>query len=381
MDDGWTVVSSKEKLGSKKNAQQKKKTTSNAPKKAAVEEPIPVLNDVFDMKKNSSPSDMDDSDATDRKVPSEDLNVWTTVSTTKKLGKKNQGKKAKMETAKLKPVEKKAATKVAKTEAQILREKDERRARREFKTGDNLLYYYPFLEQDVKATIISTTAEILTFSWDGMQYSLERNDPDIKLIWNEKSKCYYPLPKKDKKKKKKKSPEPETKQEKKKKPRKKGPKKITSETAIIEKVSSIIQTLGVNDKLGLPEVMNHLRDHLQGGSWNQKKYKGKFGGMKKFLQKHSSWFVVEDVNGNPQITRLPPPAPKQKKTARRKSAKSTNPRKQSEGSSHVFMFFLAVVVCFVLLFLANKDDSIQILKKIQGRLQEFITSSHSNKEL
>merc|ERR1719379_1016374 len=145
-----------------------------------------------------------------------------------------------------------------------------------------------------------------------MQYSLERNDPNIRPIWNEKSKCYYPLPKKEKKKKKKKSPEPETKQEKKKKPKKKGPKKITSETAIIEKVSSIIQTHGINDKLGLPEVMNHLRDHLQGGSWNQKKYKGKFGGMKKFISKHSDRFEIQDSNGGVEVKRLPPPpkAPK-----------------------------------------------------------------------
>merc|ERR1719336_1786692 len=226
--------------------------------------------------------------------------------------KKKRQKEKLAEQAETKQVEKKKAESkpkpAEKTEAEIRKKNDEKRARREMKRGDSLLYYYDFEADWVKAKVIKTTADSLTLTFDGMQKLVNRNDRIIKPIWNNAGNCYYPSPKK-KKKDKKPAAEPEPKKEKKKKQKKKGPKKVTTESAILQQISDIIHNYGNGDKLGLPEIMNYLRDHLQGGSWNNKIYKRKFGGMKKFLSKHKDRFEVEDENGEIIITRLPPPKP------------------------------------------------------------------------
>jgi len=376
MEDGWTFVAPKTKAtkANKKNAQPKSKKT---PKE---EEPPIILNSTFDKK------DSDDSDILNHKqevynvvYTKPEENIWQTVPSKSKRQKRKPKEKEEKPKETKKPKPKKVVEQ--KSEEQILKEKDERRARKEWKRGDKLLYFYAFLKQDVTATITNTTADSLIIQWEGIQQSVGRNDKSIKPIWNAKNKCYFPLPKKQKKKKAVKE-QPKPKQEKKKKPKKKGPKKVTTETAIMEQISSIIQTYSKTDTLGLPEIMNHLRDHLQGGSWNQKKYKGKFGSMKKFLMKHKDRFIVRESNGTVEITRLPPPKPKLKKDpSLRGSKKPTTPRKSGGTSYVLFMLLALIVVALGGIFLVLDVDFETLKKDPQGFLKLLFSSASSNKEL
>jgi hypothetical protein len=218
MEDGWTFVAPKTKAN-KKNAPPKSKKTPIAKE----EEPPIILNSTFDKKES------DDSDILNHKqevynvYTKPEENLWQTVPSKSKRQKRKPKEKEEKPKETKKPKPKKMVEQ--KSEEQILKEKDERRARKEWKRGDKLLYFYAFLKQDVTATITNTTADSLIIQWEGIQQSVGRNDKSIKPIWNAKNKCYFPLPKKQKKKKAVKE-QPKPKQEKKKKPKKKGPKKV-----------------------------------------------------------------------------------------------------------------------------------------------------------
>eukprot|EP00492_Amphilonche_elongata_P005518 TRINITY_DN823_c0_g1_i1.p1 TRINITY_DN823_c0_g1~~TRINITY_DN823_c0_g1_i1.p1 ORF type:complete len:237 (+),score=85.98 TRINITY_DN823_c0_g1_i1:51-761(+) len=197
--DGWTVFSTKKKQ--KKKPQQKKKTI--APEEQSnVEEDQPLLNDVFQMNPSSRAFDNSESDQKQQYIIPEE-EEWKEVSNSKSRRKKRKPKEKEVEVKpkKKEVVQKPKPKKIQKTEAQILREKDEKRARKEFKSGDHVEYFHDFTNQWVKATIVNTTADSLTITWDGHQKPMNRNDPLIKPIWNSKSQRYYPLPKKQKKKK------------------------------------------------------------------------------------------------------------------------------------------------------------------------------------
>jgi len=173
MEDGWTFVAPKTKAN-KKNAQPKSKKTPIAKEDpiAKEEEPPIILNSTFE-------KESDDSDILNHKqevynvYTKPEENIWQTVPTkSKRQNRKPKEKEEKPKETK-KPKPKKVV--VEKSEEQILKEKDERRARNEWKRGDKLLYFYAFLNQDVKATITNTTAESLIIQWDGIQQSVVTN--------------------------------------------------------------------------------------------------------------------------------------------------------------------------------------------------------------
>merc|ERR1712156_762019 len=113
------------------------------------EEEAPVLNDVF---VDANWTDVKES------TPEVKENVWNTVTTKKKNKKKKRQQEKVVEQVEKKKVEPKPKQPV-KTEAEIRKKNDEKRARREMKKGDSLLYYYDFEGDWVKAKVIKTTAD------------------------------------------------------------------------------------------------------------------------------------------------------------------------------------------------------------------------------
>lgn len=146
---------------------------------------------------------------------------------------------------------------------------------------------------------------------------------------------------------------------------------MTSETAIVNQIGLIIERQGTDDVMGLDKIMSNLTDYLQGGSWNQKKYKGKFGAMKKFLSKHSDRFEIRDNNGAIEIKRLPPPAKAPKRSKAKKQKKKQPEPTSSSALINVFIlvFMITLVSMGVVIFV---DTGSEVQKALQGRLREVL---------
>jgi len=366
--DGWSVAKGKRGKNKKNDAKKKKpkpKATANTDLPAsATEESFdpPILNDVF----NTVPKEADWAPP-----PQQPKEEWTNVVSHKSKKKRKKAEHREKEEERKEEERKNAqAKKPQKPKSEILREKDEIRARSALRRGDEVLIDDEFEGEQYVAEIINVDGNKLTVVYNSMQVNVERNARNILPIWDHYLKCYLPADKPKKQKKKKQAPEPAKKETKKKKPKKKGPKKLTSEVAILNQVSSIVETHGSNNEMGLPEIMNQLKEYLQGGSWNQKKYKGKFGSMKKFLSRFPERFVVTDTDKGVKIERLPPPPPKpKKKKSKSKPSKKQESRKGSSLTSVIMLVLLFTVIAGGLLIFM--DDESELPKKIEGQLREL----------
>eukprot|EP00494_Astrolonche_serrata_P032215 UN32484 len=184
----------------------------------------------------------------------------------------------------------------------------EYQARQALRKGDKVEYFNTFQSRWVMGTVKKVFKDDLTIHMEEtMNSSIEsRYSEDIRPLWDPKKKSFTLLPPEKEEVKKVEKPvhQMPPKKKKSKKSKAKQIKKLSTETEIVDMIKQILKG---NGGTNLSQLSNILKDHLKGGSWNGKQYKGKFGTITKFLKKHKEAFIVEENNGDLKIRNKPPP--------------------------------------------------------------------------
>lgn len=354
MDNSWTPA----KTRNRKRKKTKSRNLNDQEDAKQVEEleRQPILNPVFTKESNNSVSEPD---------------PWKVVSSTRKKKKKETQSPVKEAP---KPVKQKETAKEQKSP----RELDEIRARNALQKGDTVRVYRVFYEDWYEGEVLSTAGDDLKIDIGDSQVVVKkRNSPQIFPIFDDFLQRYLPVesPKKIKK-----QPQQKSNKQPKKKKKKPQQKKLSKEEDILENIDRILRAH--NMTLGVPEILNNLKDSLQGGSWKNN-YKRRFGSMKKFLLKHPDRYKVEDDNGNVVVEFLDPEpvveeiAPEKKSRTEHKKGKA---KKEASGFAMMVVFMLGV--CIFLLGLVFTVDHPQILeiRTVLLRKAEEIRSEYFEKK-
>jgi len=238
---------------------------------------------------------------------------------------------------------------------------DEQRARRELTVGHKVKIFSSYENNwftgEVQQTIYPDKIKIMYSTHvEEDQISVEeRNSEKIIPIYDKNRKCFLPAPKKEFKVKKKTN---STKKKRKKKPT---VKKISSRTEIIDKIASILTHLG---SLPITTLLNHLKDFLTGGSWNQTKYKKQYGAFSKFL-KSCPEFVVED--GKVSLPREPTPEPEPAEIQKEEG------KNESSGVGLIFIILFLIIPLAIGFYLSHENDHIW-LKEVIVEVKKVLNS-------
>jgi len=226
------------------------------------------------------------------------------------------------------------------------------RARNDFLKGCPVEYYSSLADDWIKATCVSAYDDEVTIEY----YS--PTDPDmpktgifsrfgeeIRPIKEKETGFYYPLPEFE---------EDIVVKERREQPKKKSKKKkknAVKKVSTKEEIYALIDVLLKNQGpvMGMTEIANSIKDNLNQGSWG-KRYKSKFGSLKKFLSGLENFTVYEE-NGQILVRRLEPEPEPTPESAKEKVKKAST---SSGGSLYLFVIVVIPILAAVFLF---SDDT------------------------
>jgi len=348
-----------------RNRKRKKKTNPETPTKAedVLEEPkAENLNTVFQPPIASPEIDP---------APGPNDDGWTIVET--KKGKKEEeeeekkkGKKKRKRKPKPKPL--------SDAERDAI---DKQRAITALDEGDEVEIFSEFHNDWYVGTIIDIDRHrnMLTIKFtteDHVEQTVlrHRTSEEIRPLRDLSRGCYLPLPGAKKKFDVQKSPESSTETRKKKKKKKKqaAVPKVNTAEEIIELIDDILKYQGPT--MGLTEIANAIKDHLSGGSWNGKKYKAKFGSLRKFLSRYDEKFIVENVNNQIMVTRIEPEPEPEVEEVQPDAAPVDKP-KQSSSCMLIFITLFFPVMAFLLAIFVKPDNKEKVVEVLAPVMEVF----------
>lgn len=355
--DGWSTAVNKRSRNNKKS-----KPDGKFAEDETIQEPNQdLLDPIF-----QNQDDEEDSMENENQKSDENLNIkdneedgFVTVTHKRKKTKKSLPKVSVGTDATQNQQKKKRKRRTKKKKSQrILAEeddaKDEMRARMDLEKGCPVEFYSTFSDNWIKAVVISSYDDEITLEY----YStadpdmprtgvFKRTAEEIRPLKDKKTGFYYPMPPEEEE-----IVVKERKQPKKKKSRK-STKNAVKKVSTEEEIHALIDELLTNQgpSMGMTEIANTIKDNLNGGSWG-KRYKGKFGSMKKFLSAQENFEVYED-QGQIMVRRLQPePEPIEEST------KSRAPKgNSSSGSSPMLYLLLIILLPAVCAGIFLQDDS------------------------
>lgn len=344
-NDDWTVATNK-RTKKKKTVKQQSKTQQEsvpaAEQKANLQTPNRELLDPIFQESEPQLQSSTVEEGEWIEVKTKKKNTQQSVTQTETNSPSGEKKKRKRKTKK----KKSARVLLQENEAA-----DELRAREELKKGDKLQFNSTFDGGWIDAVVDSAYEENLTITYnnstDGMPrvFKLKRDSTEIKLFKDPQTNFYLPLPKEPEPEKvgKKSQPKKKTKRKKKRTP------KVNTKEEIVQLVDNILINSGGSCLMG--DIANHMKDQLTGESW--KKYKSRFGSLKKFLSAQEC-FIVEDSNGSIKVTRLEPEpeyieevSPQTKKVTKESS---------SSGSFFVYLFVALSILWIGLAIVLSEEE-------------------------